>query len=225
MILGGARWIAQCRRAKAAALPPARVTDGEFREPRLGISRVYTRTGDDGRTALVGGQRVPKDDARIEAYGTVDELNSWVGLARSAAIEAGPATAVLGPTLLRVQQQLFNLGSVLATLPADLGARQPRVRDEDIAWLEAEMDAATTRLPALRSFVLPGGSRLNAVLHLARTVCRRAERVAVGAQRDAGGLEREVRYLNRLSDALFVWSRAASAALGQPETLWDPNSA
>lgn len=203
---------------------------GTFRDPAVGISRVYTRTGDDGKTALVGGQRVAKDDVRIEAYGTVDELNSWIGLARATALESGPAVARLGPTLLRVQHQLFNLGSILATEPADVGPRQPRVRDEDIAWLEHEMDAESKLLTPLRSFVLPGGSRLNALLHLARTVCRRAERITVRLDRETSkpgtlGLAVEVRYLNRLSDALFVWSRAASHDLGQPETLWEPNKA
>lgn len=193
-----------------------------FQEPRVGLSRIYTRTGDAGMTGLVGGQRVPKDDLRIEAYGTVDELNAWIGLVRSHL--DGP-TAPLAPTLLRVEHQLFNLGSCLATVPADLGPRQPRTTDADIAWLESEIDACTAQLPALRSFVLPGGSRLDAMLHVARTVCRRAERLAVTLEREAGGLAREVRYLNRLSDALFTWSRWAAKAEGKPETLWEPNKA
>jgi cob(I)alamin adenosyltransferase len=193
-----------------------------FQEPRVGLSRIYTRTGDAGATGLVGGQRVPKDDLRIEAYGTVDELNAWVGMVRS---HLDAATSALAPTLLRIEHQLFNLGSCLATLPADLGPRQPRTTDADVAWLEAEIDARTAELPALRSFVLPGGTRLDAMLHVARTVCRRAERVAVTLQREAGGLEREVRYLNRLSDALFVWSRWAAKAQGGAETLWEPNKA
>jgi cob(I)alamin adenosyltransferase len=202
-----------------------RVPEAPFKEPKLAISRVYTRTGDDGHTGLVGGSRVPKDHGRIEAYGTVDELNSWVGLARAAALDSGPKGAAIAKDLLRVQHQLFNLGSELATLPKDLGPRQPRVADTDVAWLESEMDKATARLPALKSFVLPGGSRLNALLHLARTVCRRAERVCVGLRRQEGCSELAVRYLNRLSDALFVWSRIAAHDLGQPETLWDPNQA
>lgn len=196
-----------------------------FRQPSLGLSKIYTRTGDSGETGLVGGQRVPKDSLRIEAYGTVDELNSWIGLAYAAALDSGPKVADLAASLLRVQHQLFNLGSVLSTLPQDLKPQQPRTTDADIAWLEQEMDKRTAKLPPLRSFVLPGGSRLNALLHLARTVCRRAERVAVGLNREGGCGAVEVRYLNRLSDALFVWSRAASHELGLPETLWDPNKA
>lgn len=196
-----------------------------FREPSLGLSRIYTRTGDKGDTSLVGGQRVPKDDLRIEAYGTVDELNAFVGLARAAALDSQGKADAMAAALLRVQHQLFNLGSVLSTLPKDLGASQPRPTDADIAWLESEMDARTAKLPSLRSFVLPGGSRLNGLLHVARTVCRRAERLTVRLRREGGCGDVEVRYLNRLSDALFVWSRAASHDLGAPETLWEPNKA
>jgi cob(I)alamin adenosyltransferase len=199
--------------------------DKTFAEPRVALSRIYTKSGDKGETGLAGGQRVPKDSLRIEAYGTVDELNSWIGLARAAALDSGPKVAAMADALLRVQHQLFNLGSVLSTLPSDVKPKQPRTTDADIAWLEAGMDAITASLPPLKSFVLPGGSRLNALLHLARTVCRRAERLAVRLHREGGCGEVEVRYLNRLSDALFVWSRAASHDLGQPETLWDPNSA
>ncbi len=195
-----------------------------FQPPRIGISKVYTRTGDKGDTALVGGQRVPKDDLRIDAYGTVDELNSWVGICRTAALD-DPKTKSFGPALLRVQHGLFNVGSIMATLAADVGPKQPRVTAADVKWLEAEMDAATAKLSALKSFVLPGGSRLNSLLHIARTVCRRAERLAVRLQREVGGVEMEVRYLNRLSDALFVWSRSAAKALGHDEVLWDPNLA
>jgi cob(I)alamin adenosyltransferase len=201
------------------------VASEPFQEPRVGISKVYTRTGDGGQTGLVGGQRVPKDDPRIEAYGTVDELNSWVGLCRAAALDPPSNAAELAPALLRVQHQLFNLGSILATLPADIGPRQPRPTDADVAWLESEMDARTAHLAPLRSFVLPGPARLNALLHLARTVCRRAERVCVTLRRDGGCSDLEVRYLNRLSDALFVWSRWAAVRAGTPETLWQPNQA
>lgn len=200
------------------------MTEG-FREPRVGISKVYTRTGDAGETSLVGGQRVPKDHPRIEAYGTVDELNSWIGLARAASLDAAGPLPDLAEKLLVVQHQLFNLGSTLATLPKDLGPRQPRIRASDVEGLENEMDRLTAKLPALKSFVLPGGSRTNALLHLARTVCRRAERLCVGLQRSGDCGDLEVRYLNRLSDALFVWSRWAARELGQAEVLWDPNQA
>lgn len=180
-----------------------------FKDPKIGIHKVYTRSGDDGTTGLVGGQRVPKGDARIHAYGTVDELLAVIGLCRA-------ATPDLEDSLRKVQHHLFNVGSILATIPEDVGDKQPRVTEEDIAWLEFSMDELNENLPALTSFVLPGPSEANARFHLARTVCRRAERLVVGMD----GCAMEARYLNRLSDALFVWARAAA---GGDETLWDPN--
>ena len=198
-------------------------TDKTFNEPRLAINRVYTRRGDDGETSLVGGQRVPKDDARIECYGTVDELNAFVGMARQSAEEASLRT--LAAILKKVQHELFNLGSILATRPEDVHPRQPRVTTLEIEWLELEMDAQLGRLPELRSFVLPGGSRLNAELHVCRTVCRRAERLCVALARQEPLDGDTIKYLNRLSDAFFVWSRAASRQMGKPETLWQPNEA
>lgn len=195
----------------------------QFDDPRVGLSRIYTRTGDGGDTGLVGGSRVPKDDLRIEVYGTVDELNAFVGFARGEAL-AGKDD-LLPRSLLRVQHQLFNLGSMLSTPPGQLKPTQPQVVQADVEWLEKEMDRITPTLPALRSFVLPGGSHMNALLHVCRTVCRRAERLCVALRRKGGCGDLEVRYLNRLSDALFVWSRKAAAQQGVPETLWDPNSA
>jgi cob(I)alamin adenosyltransferase len=192
----------------------------DFQDPNIGIWKVYTRGGDKGETSLVGGQRVPKTDARIDAYGTVDELGAIIGLIRA---ELGTETKSLETNLIRTQHALFNTGSILATLPGDRGPKQPAVRQEDIDNLEHWMDAANDGLPALTSFVLAGGSRLNALLHLARTVCRRAERLAVGM--NDGNYDLEVAYLNRLSDAFFVWSRWAAAQMGHAETLWTPNDA
>jgi cob(I)alamin adenosyltransferase len=199
-----------------------------FDQPRLAINRVYTRQGDRGETGLVGGQRVPKDNPRIEAYGTVDELSAFLGAARSTANQLAaqePRLAVLSAILLRVQHELFNLGSILATLPADVHPRQPRVTDAEITLLEKNMDAMNEDLPPLRSFVLPGGSRLDAELHIARTVCRRAERACVALSRVESVPPETVRYLNRLSDALFVWARWAAHTGGAAETLWEPNQA
>ncbi|MCU1234042.1 MAG: ATP:cob(I)alamin adenosyltransferase [Candidatus Solibacter sp.] len=197
-----------------------------FNQPRLAINRVYTRQGDSGETALVGGQRVPKDGPRLEAYGTVDELNAFLGAARATVNElavAEPRLAVLAAILLRVQHELFNLGSILATLPEDVHPKQPRVTDAEIAQLETEMDAMNEDLPPLRSFVLPGGSRLDAELHIARTVCRRAERIVIALARAESVPPETIRYLNRLSDSFFVWSRWAGHITGAPETLWEPN--
>jgi cob(I)alamin adenosyltransferase len=196
----------------------------KFDEPRLAINRVYTRKGDAGETSLAGGQRVRKDSRRIEAYGTVDELNTFTGLARTSAASE-PATAVLGDILLRVQHELFNLGSILATLPENVHPRQARITDAEISRLEGEMDRMNESLPALRSFVLPGGSRLNAELHVCRTVCRRAERIVTALAREEQVPPEAVKYLNRLGDAFFVWSRWASQKTGVRETLWQPNIA
>jgi cob(I)alamin adenosyltransferase len=199
------------------------VSESTFNEPRIALNRIYTRTGDTGQTQLVGGQRVEKDNLRIECYGTVDELNSFIGAARVTA-ESLPAVAKLAVILKRVQHELFNLGSILATLPANVHPKQPRVTSTEIDQLEREMDEANAVLEPLRSFVLPGGSRLDADLHVCRTVCRRAERLLVTLARVESVPEEAVRYLNRLSDALFVWSRWANHVLGARETLWAPNA-
>jgi cob(I)alamin adenosyltransferase len=198
------------------------MSNDTFDTPRLAINRVYTRQGDQGETALAGGQRVAKDGPRIEAYGTVDELNAFLGAARAIAA-TDPRVTDLASILLRVQHELFNLGSILATLPEDVHPKQARVTDAEVAQLEAEMDRMNEDLEPLRSFVLPGGSRLNAELHVCRTVCRRAERVCVSLARIEPVPPEVVRYLNRLSDALFVWSRWVSYITGSPETLWEPN--
>jgi len=172
----------------------------------------------------VGGQRVSKDATRIEAYGTVDELNAFVGLAAVSCAQdsrLAPLAAILG----RVQHELFNLGSILATEPADVHPNQPRVTGAEIAQLEHEIDSMNAQLPALRSFVLPGGTRLNAELHVARTVCRRVERLVVAMAHQESVPPEVIPYLNRLSDAMFVWSRWVNYTLGVPEVLWEPNAA
>lgn len=198
-----------------------------FEDPKLAINRVYTRKGDAGQTRLVGGQPVMKSSIRIQTYGTVDELNAIVGACRQTILDCYADEEVfdeLCETLLRVQHELFNLGSILATLPEDIGERMPRVKQEDVDALEAVMDAMNKTLPGLRSFILPGGSRLNVELHQARTVCRRAERCAVALAAEEEVDPVAISYLNRLSDAFFVWSRWASLkASDAAEILWDPN--
>lgn len=196
--------------------------ENTFNDPNISLNRIYTRGGDRGQTSLVGGQRVAKDSLRIETYGTVDELNAWVGMAR-VSCETEAALAPLSGILKRVQHELFNLGSILATLPQDVHPRQPRVTSAEIEQLEKEIDHCNAELPRLRSFVLPGGSRVNTELHAARTVCRRAERHAVALAHAEEVPPEAVQYLNRLSDALFVWSRWANLALGADETVWRPN--
>lgn len=198
-----------------------------FKDPQLAINRVYTRAGDAGKTRLVGGQKVPKSSMRIETYGTVDELNAFVGAVRVSLEEyaSDPEFQALSETLLRVQHELFNLGSILATLPEDVGEYMPRVTERDIKALEESIDHHNESLPALRSFVLPGGTRANAELHQCRTICRRAERHAVALQEHESVDELAIAYLNRLSDAFFVWSRWVTVKASKDEVLWQPNQA
>ena len=210
------------------ALYDGNVDDKTFSPPRVALNRIYTKTGDAGDTHLAGGQRVAKDSTRIEAYGTVDELNAFVGLAGISCAEGSSAHLQLGrlsAILRRIQHELFNLGSILATLPADVHPKQARVTPAEVEQLEREIDAMNADLAPLRSFVLPGGSRLNAELHAARTICRRAERQVVALARSEEVPPEAVRYLNRLSDALFVWSRWANHVMGVEEVLWEPNQA
>lgn len=199
-------------------------------------TRIYTRTGDDGTTGLVGGQRVKKNAPRIDAYGCIDELSSTIGLARAAladvertrpAQDVGRALDVvhrLDAWLAWTQDVLFNLGSDLATLPADRWEGMPLVAAADAAALERAIDLADADLEPLATFIHPGGSNPGAFLHLARTTARRAERLLITlAEREPLSSEVLV-YVNRLSDALFVWSRWINQALDQPEPRWNPQA-
>ena len=185
------------------------------------LNKIYTRTGDDGTTALGTGDRVAKYDLRVEAYGTVDETNATIGLAR---IHTGASDPKLDAMLMRVQNDLFDLGADLC-FPEEMkkGEAALRVSDGQIARLEAEIDEMNGDLDALRSFVLPGGSPAAAYLHLARTVCRRAERlvVALAARPDEPVSRQAVGYINRLSDFLFVAGRYANDK-GASDVLWVP---
>jgi cob(I)alamin adenosyltransferase len=187
------------------------------------ITRVYTRSGDKGDTGLVGGKRVPKDAWRIEAYGTIDELNASVGLARVFNSDTPPSAARtrMEDILKRLQNELFDLGSELAT-PLDAAYEGMfRVGAEEVTALERLMDECQKDLAPLNSFVLPGGGRVSAFLHQCRTVCRRAERIVVrlGREEDIGPWP--LRYLNRLSDLFFVLSRWVAKQSGEPEYLWE----
>jgi cob(I)alamin adenosyltransferase len=190
------------------------------------LDRIYTKTGDSGDTRLVGGQKVRKASPRIEAYGTVDELSAVLGIARTLleATSAPPGAQALAAVLRRLQNELFNLGSDLATRPEDLHPGQPVIREEHVVALEQEIDAWNESLPALKSFVLPGGGLVGAHLHLARTVCRRAERAVVRAAEEESVRPETMRYLNRLSDAIFVMSRHAARLYGEDEPLWAPET-
>ncbi len=187
------------------------------------IDKVYTRGGDAGQTSLIGGDRVDKDADRIEAYGTVDELNAILGLVCTALAESSAGPTLL-PILRRVQNELFNLGSALATPDPTRRRSMPRVESRHVEALERDIDSLNENLPQLASFVLPGGGWVSSYLHLARTVCRRAERVAIRVARTEDVCAETIVYLNRLSDALFVFGRWAVHSEGGEEPLWMPES-
>src|SRR5271166_4965843 len=189
------------------------------------LSRIYTRTGDKGQTALVGGRRVPKESARLEAYGTIDELNSIIGIVRTYLLQYragfGADFEPYSEILRRIQNELFDVGSELATPPDGEYPRMHKMGAGEIKKLEEEMDAMEKELEPLKSFTLPGGGVLNAFLHQARTVCRRAERVCWRLKREEDISDSLIIYVNRLSDHLFVQSRWVAKRLGEPEFLWD----
>lgn len=186
--------------------------------PRL--TRIYTRAGDDGSTGLGFGGRVAKDALRVECYGTVDELNSCLGAARAAAMPVE-----LEPDLARIQNELFHLGSDLCVPEAEKERHPvPRIEERHVAALEALIDRWNESLPPLENFVLPGGAPAAAALHVARTVCRRAERLLVALARQEAVGPATLPYLNRLSDALFVLARAANRLDGRPDVLWDSHA-
>ncbi len=197
----------------------------EHGEGHMRITKVYTRTGDKGQTGLVGGSRVPKDHVRIEAYGTVDELNTIVGLARTfnTRSEASPAAIErIEDMLRRIQNDLFDVGADLATPASDRWEGMHRVGAEEIKRLEDWIDALNDDLGPLKDFILPGGGPVGAFLHQARTVCRRAERDVVRLMREEPEVgEGCMTWLNRLSDYLFVVSRWAAKQLDEPEYLWE----
>ncbi len=181
------------------------------------INRVYTRTGDDGTTSLGGGQRVPKDSLRIDAYGTVDELNSVIGVAVASGLHE-----TMRPQFFIIQQVLFNLGSDLCTRQEDKKRRPvPAVEQRHVTQLEQWIDAWNASLEPLRSFILPGGDLSASQLHVARTVCRRAERVVLALSRTEPIGASVLPYLNRLSDLLFVAAREQARLLGIGDLTWD----
>ena len=181
------------------------------------LTRIYTRGGDAGQTSLGDGSRVSKLDARIEAFGAVDELNACVGV-----VLAGDVSAAIRPVLERVQNELFDVGADLS-VPGGVEGRL-RVDQVQVDGLEADCDRFNAELPALKSFILPGGTGAAAGLHVARTICRRAERetIRAGAEHELGPLTAV--YLNRLSDLLFILARTANALAGADEPLWKPGA-
>lgn len=184
------------------------------------ITKVYTRTGDDGTTALGGGQRVAKDALRIEAYGTVDELNSAIGVALASGVNH-----TLAQALPAIQNELFHLGSDLCILEEDKATMPvPQIEERHVLALESLMDRLSEELSPLENFILPGGTPGAAHLHVARTVCRRAERLLVALARQEKVGPSTVKYLNRLSDALFVMARHENKRHDVPDVLWDSHT-
>jgi cob(I)alamin adenosyltransferase len=177
--------------------------------------KVYTKTGDKGTTGLLGGTRVSKSDIRIEAYGNVDELNSWIGLLRDL-----PVNDKRQDLLTKIQDRLFVIGSWLAMEGIDNIYNIPEIKEADIKLLENEMDSMDELLPPLKNFVLPGGDTSVSYAHIARTVCRRAERQVIRLAEVATISEIVIKYLNRLSDFLFVLSRKLTLELNVKETYW-----
>jgi cob(I)alamin adenosyltransferase len=181
-------------------------------------SKIYTKTGDKGLTSLLGGTRLPKHHIRIEAYGTVDELNSHIGLLRDVVKEENTIQL-----LLSIQDRLFTMGSHLATDPEHVGKMQlPQLHEEDIVALEKEIDSMSSVLPEMKSFVLPGGHVHVSYCHIARCVCRRAERAVLKLAENEQVNEIHFKYLNRLSDYLFMLSRFLTMKLNVTETPWKP---
>lgn len=179
--------------------------------------KIYTKTGDQGETSLVYGTRVLKDDLRIDSYGTVDELNSYIGLLRDQ-----PINESRKDLLKEIQDRLFTVGATLATEPNKDRKKIPDLYEDDIVLLEQEMDKMDAELPQLRHFVLPGGHQSVSFCHLARTVCRRAERLCVTLSREDKVDTLVIKYLNRLSDYLFVLSRKMAQELNAEEVKWIP---
>jgi len=179
--------------------------------------KIYTKKGDQGQTSLIGGTKVPKHHLRINAYGTVDELNSYIGLLRDQDISKD-----IIDVLLIIQERLFTIGSMLAADPEKSKMKLPEILDDDITLLETEMDQMESNLPEMRNFVLPGGHQTVSFCHLARCVCRRAERLTVELSEDNRLPKRIIIYLNRLSDYLFVLARKLTSDLGAEEIPWIP---
>lgn len=199
------------------------MADKKSNSANIRINKVYTRTGDGGKTRIVGGEKRSKDDPRVEAYGSVDELNSHLGLCRDLLIKHNrDEFKELIQFLKIVQNELFDLGTQLACSDGELNSTLPKISGKSIKVLESEIDSANSDLGELKSFVLPGGSILNSQFHIARSICRRAERRAVTLANIESVEAINIIYLNRLSDALFVWSRWISHILNDNENLWEP---
>ena len=196
----------------------------KYHKPNITINKVYTKTGDKGKTNIIGGHEVLKSNIRIKSFGEIDELNASIAISISQINNFSPKFKnSLKEELQKIQHQLFNLGNMVATIPKDIKVSSPSICEDDIEFLEKNIDKYNSVLPILKSFVLPGGSMINSTLHLSRTICRRCERTVVELSENEQCDENIIKYLNRLSDYLFVLSRYVIHLQKIDEFLWDPN--
>ncbi|MEJ2740541.1 MAG: cob(I)yrinic acid a,c-diamide adenosyltransferase [Dehalococcoidia bacterium] len=197
----------------------------KMRFPYNSISSIYTKMGDEGETHIRGGREVSKDNIRIEACGTVDELNAFVGVLKESVKNIrSQFPKEIGwflQVLRRIQRELFSIGSLLATMTEDASNQTLQITEKEVQQLEREIDYCSQKLPGLHSFVIPGGSRCSAELHICRTVCRRAERTLVHLAQKKRVPGTVFKYMNRLGDAFFVWSRWINNLLNRNEELWE----
>ena len=198
----------------------------KYNDPSITINKVYTKTGDQGKTKLGGGQKISKDDIRVVSYGEVDELNASIALIIEVIKSDFKSTKYkdINLLLLQIQNKLFNLGTMIAALPENINSKTPQISKDDVEFLEQKIDFYNNENNTLKSFVIPGGNLPNSYIHLSRTICRRAERSCVSLLNTQNISDIVVVYLNRLSDLLFVLSRVVIKYSNNKENLWDPNS-
>ena len=198
----------------------------KYNDPSITINKVYTKTGDQGKTTLIGGQKISKDDIRVVSYGEVDELNASIALIIEVIKSDFKSTKYkdINLLLLQIQNKLFNLGTMIAALPENINSKTPQISKDDVEFLEQKIDYYNNENKILKSFVIPGGNLPNSYIHLSRTICRRAERSCVSLLNTQNISDIVVVYLNRLSDLLFVLSRVVIKYSNNKENLWDPNS-
>ena len=194
-----------------------------FNQPKISINKVYTKTGDSGMTSIVGGHKFSKSELRIEVFGELEYLNSYIGLCFIELQDKFCDHKYLLNYLIRIQNELFNLGNMLATLPEDYNSKMPSINESDIKYMENVIDDFNLNLPSLQSFVLPGGVRLSVYFHISRAICRKCERLSVKLSINNKIDNLVIQYLNRLSDLMFVLSRWSNCESNTKENIWNPN--
>ena len=194
----------------------------KYSDPNITINKVYTKTGDAGYTSIVGGHKFIKSDLRIEVFGEIEYLNCTIGSCLTF-LKKDTKNTNLCDYLIKVQNELFNLGNMVATLHEDFNSKMPSINEDSLKEMEQNIDLLNASLPSLKSFVLPGGSKLSVCFHISRSICRRCERLAVHLSEKEVIDDIIIKYLNRFSDLLFVLGRWANCELGVNENLWNPN--